>query len=408
MLTDSYRIINCFAWKSNTMMRSITKYPVLLCLFVLVATKLSAQTERKNTFGDGIRVLNADSTFSMKFSIRIQSLYRGDFNLETDEYVDGFQIRRSRLKFDGFAYSPKLRYKIELAISNSDTRSGAVPQSGRVSNIVLDAYVKYNFYRKWSLIFGQKKLPGNRERVISSQELQFVDRSNLNNEFNIDRDAGVHLLYESDKLNLIGALTMGEGRNMIVDNVGGHDYTFRAEYLPFGQFTDEGDYFGSDLAREPSPKLSLAVSYDLNVGATRSGGQLGDFLPEQRDLSTIFADAHFKYRGFSSMAEYADRKAPDGAAIYDAEGTFIDAFQTGQGFNWQAGYLFKNNFEVAGRYTVVNPEEITGRPDATQYTLNFSKYFVGHNLKVQTDISFTEEENTDDFLMYRLQMELAF
>lgn len=389
-------------------MRFTRRYTLLIALVLLLSTKAWAQTERKNTFGNGIRVLNADSTFSMKFSIRIQSLYSGDLNLETDDYVDGFQIRRSRLKFDGFAYSPKLKYKIELALSNSDTRSGAVPQSGNVSNIVLDAYVKWNFWRRWSLIFGQKKLPGNRERVISSQELQFVDRSNLNSDFNIDRDAGVHLLYEGEKVNLTGALTIGEGRNMIVDNIGGHDYTIRGEYLPFGQFTDEGDYFGSDLAREPLPKLSIGVTYDFNDGASRTGGQLGDFLPETRSLSTVFADAHFKYRGLSSMAEYVDRKAPDGAAVYDAEGNFIDAFQTGQGFNWQAGYLFKNNFEVAGRYTVVNPEEITGRSDATQYTLGFSRYFVGHNLKVQTDISLMEEDNADDFLTYRLQVELAF
>ncbi len=108
------------------------------------------------------------------------------------------------------------------------------------------------------------------------------------------------------------------------------------------------------------------------------------------------------------MVEYVDRKAPDGAAVYDGEGNFIDAFQTGQGFNWQAGYLFKNNFEVAGRYTVVNPEAITGRSDATQYTLNFSRYFVGHNLKVQTDISYTDEDFADDMLTYRFQVELAF
>jgi phosphate-selective porin OprO and OprP len=34
---------------------------------------------------------------------------------------------------------------------------------------VLDAVAKWNFAENFSLWFGQAKLPGNRERVISSQ-----------------------------------------------------------------------------------------------------------------------------------------------------------------------------------------------------------------------------------------------
>lgn len=376
--------------------------------FGMSALSAFAQDITRNKFGDGIRHVAADSSYSMTFHIRIQSLYEGNYSLATKEYVDGFQIRRSRLKFGGFAFSPKLKYKIELALANSDIRGGAVPESGNTSNIVLDAYLTWNFWRDWSLVFGQKKLPGNRERVISSQELQFVDRSNLNSNFNIDRDAGVQLLYNTNYVNLIGAVTMGEGRNMIIDNVGGHDYTIRGEYLPFGAFTDEGDYFGSDLVREPTPKLSLAVTYDFNDGASRTGGQLGEFMPVTRDLSTIFADAHFKYRGFSSMLEYVNKQAPEGPLVYGTDGELLDTFYTGEGFNWQAGYLFENNLEIAGRYTRVTPESITGRDQNTQYTLNLSRYFRGHNLKIQTDVTFIEEDNSDDLLMYRLQVELAF
>ena len=388
-------------------MRSATGYLVMV-LLVAGFTGAGAQDRSKNSFGDGIRIIDIDSSFSLKFSARIQSLYRAERNLETNQYTDGFQIRRSRLKFDGFAYSPRLKYKIELAIANSDTRAGAIPQSGNTSSIVLDAYLTWNFWKNWSLVFGQKKLPGNRERVISSQELQFVDRSNLNSEFNLDRDAGIHLMYNTDKVNLIGALTMGEGRNMIVDNIGGHDYTLRAEYLPFGKFKDRGDYFGADLEREGSPKLSIGFTYDFNDGATRTGGQLGDFVADKHDLETVFADAHFKYRGFSSMVEYANKKARNGPVVYDNNGEFLDAFQTGEGFNWQAGYLFTNNLEVAGRFTRVTPEAATRRGESTQYTLALSRYFVGHNLKVQTDVSYTEEDGEDNMLMYRLQVELAF
>ena len=240
--------------------------------------------------------------------------------------------------------------------------------------------------------------------MISSQQVQFVDRSNLNSKFNIDRDLGVQLLYNADHFNLIGALSMGEGRNMVIDNIGGYDYTLRGEYLPFGQFTHGGDYFESDLEREPTPKLSIGLTYDFNDGASRERGQLGEFFSTTRDLVTVFADAHFKYRGFSSEAEYANKQAPEGPLVNDASG---NTYYTGTGFNWQAGYLFKNNVEVAGRYTLVTPEAITKRNENTQYTLALSKYFSQHYFKLQTDVTLIREQTVEDALMYRLKLEFS-
>jgi hypothetical protein len=94
--------------------------------------------------------------------------------------------------------------------------------------------------------------------------------------------------------------------------------------------------------------------------------------------------------------------------IFDGVGNFVDAFYTGKAISWQAGYLFKNNFEIAGRVTNVTPEKITGNRDNDQYTLGISKYFVGHSLKIQSDVTFIQEANRDDVLMTRVQVELAF
>ena len=35
-------------------------------------------------------------------------------------------IRRARLKFDGFALSPKLKYKLELGLSNRDIAGASI------------------------------------------------------------------------------------------------------------------------------------------------------------------------------------------------------------------------------------------------------------------------------------------
>jgi hypothetical protein len=217
------------------------------------------------------------------------------------------------------------------------------------------------------------------------------------------------LHYASNYVNLIGAESKGEGRNVIIPSGDGYDYTLRAEYLVFGQFTNKGDYFLSDLEREPTPKLSLGLTYDYNSKAGRLRGQLGSFVSDSahRDLRTWFADAHFKYKGWSSLIEYANKTAPAGPVILDENGNFSNAYFTGWGINWQAGYVFRNNIEIAGRYSFVSPEKVTNRNNDAQFTIATSKYFSGHNFKVQSDVTLIRESTRANQMMFRLQFEFA-
>jgi hypothetical protein len=186
----------------------------------------------------------------MKFAARMQLLATSNWENGVENQTN-FLIRRARLKFDGYAFSPKLEYKIELGLSNSDI-SGASEYTNNAPRYILDAVIKWNFYKNFELWFGQTKLPGNRERVISSGDLQMVDRSLLNNCFNIDRDVGFQLRHHINLSNQfivkeIFSFSQGEGRNVTTGNLGGHQYTGRIELLPFGDFNSKGDYFGSDL-----------------------------------------------------------------------------------------------------------------------------------------------------------------
>jgi hypothetical protein len=49
-----------------------------------------------------------------------------------------------------------------------------------------------------------------------------------------------------------------------------------------------------------------------------------------------------------------------------------------------------------------------GKNDITMYTLGFSRYIVGHKLKVQSDVSLTQQDGKDDNIMYRLQLDVHF
>lgn len=364
------------------------------------------------SFGKGISILAADSSFSMKLGFRFQTLFvYEDFLNDYVPATTNFLVRRSRIKMDGFAFSPKLQYKVELAISNRDMGK-PIPEVGNAPSIVLDAVLKWNIAKNTYLWFGQTKLPGNRERVISSQALQFVDRSLLNSEFNIDRDLGIQL-HHSIKLgnmviNEIISVSSGEGRNITTTNKGGYDYTGRIEFLPFGKFSSKGDYVGGAIHREEKPKLSVAFGYDFNDDASRSKGQLGNFQSATTDLSTIMADLMFKYKGFSLMAEYMNKTSPN-TIVKDTSGAILGKFETGSGFNIQTGYILKNNIEFAGRYTLIMPHKDLNENDYSQYTFCISKYFKEHNLKIQSDFSLLQENTVSDLeLMFRLQVELAF
>lgn len=383
----------------------MNKLKHVLIMLLLCPLAAIAQDKTSNTFGKGIKIVAQDSSFSMKFSTRFQTLYDGELNLETDEWSDKILIRRARLKFEGFAYDPRLEYKIELGLSNRD--NGKVsPEANLAANIVLDAVLKYEFSPGWQVWFGQTKLPGNRERLVSSQKLQFVDRSQLNSKFNIDRGTGLQLHHAHEAGNVvfheIGSVAMGEGRNITASNVGGYEFTGRFEVLPFGEFASEGEYVGADLKREKDPKLALAVSYDQNNNAPRASGHTGPYLSEHKDLKTFFADAMFKYQGFSAMFEYADRQTNSSPVTTDGE------FYTGTGVNFQMGYVFMNNVEIAGRYTAITPEKVTGNEEYNELTLGLSKYIVGHNLKIQTDLTKVNYDFSDDELRYRFQVELTF
>lgn len=385
--------------------------PFRYSLFVLVlfiSNVILSQDRVSSKWGDGLKLTAKDSSFHLKFGFRFQTLYLGELNSVTHDYADRLLIRRSRLKFDGWAYNPNIVYKVELAVSNRDHRSGHISESGNTANIVLDAVIKWKFAPDWQLWFGQTKLPGNRERVISSQKLQFVDRSLVNARFTLDRDKGIQLRHKSSYgkmvINQALALSMGEGRNIIVQNpVGGHQITGRVEFLPFGSFTGKGDYFGSDLKREETPKLSVGITLDKNWNAVRQRGNLGSFNTDavgnylSNDLNTLQLDLIFKHKGWSVASEYADRATSDPN----------NGFGTGTGLVVQSGYLLPSNWEVAMRFTDINSPSSSSFEDVTEYTVGISRYVVGHSLKFQSDISYQNIHTGDNPIIFRLQTEIA-
>ncbi len=378
-------------------MKLIKSLFVVIVLFT--TNNISGQiTYDGGGIGKGIRFKTEDDSFYLKFRTRVQ--VRWDFeNIPKDDYyVNKANVKRARLKFDGYFLNKNLRYKIEYDV---------------VKGYVRDAVIKYKT-GDVDIWFGQAKLPGNRERVTSSANLQTVDRSIFNASYNLDRDIGLQLHHSFYLGNVyikdMYAITSGNGIKDL-NKSSGVSLTGKLEVQPFGKFTSKNDYKGSDIYREETPKLAVAIYGNYNMGSNKTRGTVGlPILDREADLLNYGGDLTFKYNGFSVLAEAGTREVTEGETVlYDPiSGDVVNSFYTGFGANIQSGYVFKNNWEIVGRYAFTNPTSVDVGRDITNYTVGVNKFVIGHAFKLQADVTYRQIEGNNDTYIARLQLEFQF
>ena len=94
-----------------------------IALILCAITFVESQEINAPKFGKGLfNLVGEDSTWTMKVGLRAQLLGSSTWE-ENNGNETSFLTRRARLKFDGYAYSPKLKYKVELGLSNRDLSS---------------------------------------------------------------------------------------------------------------------------------------------------------------------------------------------------------------------------------------------------------------------------------------------
>ena len=172
--------------------------------------------------GNGITFRPRNNLFEVTMRFRMQNLLAMNFDDDFTLTQADARVKRLRLRFDGYIYSPKLVYSIQLGFTHYDSED--LPNGNK--NIIRDAIVYYIPNALWNIGFGQTKIKANRARINSSSALQFVDRSIVNSEFNLDRDFGFFGEYnmrqgEGFNLSAKGSVTLGEGRNWGSSAIGG-------------------------------------------------------------------------------------------------------------------------------------------------------------------------------------------
>ncbi len=345
--------------------------------------KLGDATISSYRLGDGINVISSNGAALALDGYFQAASYMRMYSGDEDTY-NRFRIRRARLRLNGKLMGDKVRYRLGL-----DMTAGGASES-EVGTMLFDAWVAY---RPWGnkMIFtiGQRSTPtDNRELQMSSYSMQLPDRSRLSSVFGTVREAGLfaegtYKVGQKSYLRPSLAITDGDGPMNGKQRYGGLKYGGRINYLPFGLFRISGETRQSDMVYEMTPKLSLGAAYSYCVGTIdRRGGEGGEPILYLNDMGEVdlpdyrkfTADAVFKYRGFSAVAEYAwgdvvvpssitQRVRNDGttSTTFDVDGRqdvtdyIANRMMCGRAYNIQAGYLMRNFWSVDARYTRLMP-----------------------------------------------------
>lgn len=339
--------------------------------------KVSYVKKKGLTFSEGDR-------FKATLNWRLQMRYNFSFDEDprtAAQFGQGndnsFRLRRARMKLEGHVYEPALNYKFEYDWPTAT---------------LLDFRFSYEKHKALGVRAGQWKIDYNRERVDSSGNQQFAERSIANREFTVDRQDGVAVfgrLFDgtlADSRYTVGVFT-GGGINSVNDDVeplylGRYQWNFLGRDLPFSQ---------SDVEHHENPAGTLAFAAATNQTrftrfSSSGGGNLDGFAagtPGQYTIKQWMEEAAFKYRGFSLQQEYHWKQIRNntGGALRRMEGGYA-----------QAGFFphflvasVPKPLETAVRYAFVDPDVSAANDVRQEYTAALNWFIEGHWNKVTVD-----------------------
>jgi hypothetical protein len=405
-------------------MKNSIQYTFLLFTLGLHLAISQEVTLEKYNFGEGF-TLQSESGSKIKITGYFQPYFESKSYTDVDDTPDmnRFRMRRARLRFDGNSKNTRFSYRFQVDLSGSGE---AEDEDG--NTYLLDAFISYDLGKKIKLSFGQRApYTDNRELFMNSNSLQLVERSRLTSAFATIREFGLFVdgtfrMGKTSYLKPYAMVTNGDGINVFSRDRGGLKMGGRLDFLPFGLFSNLGQFRQVDMVRELTPKLVIGTTYSYNNGISgrrgrSSGGiiYLNDSDEETLpDFSKFGVDFLFKYKGFSALGEFVKTNAfvpndiskrvrNDGSVtssflvdgVQDIENYVKGRMMLGEAYNFQMGYLFKSGFSIDGRYTHLKADEHSFMNNGTfynrpnYYTLGVGKYLSrNYGAKIQTDITY--------------------
>jgi len=311
-----------------------------------------------------------------------------------------FGVHRTRLVFEGFAFSPDVNYFVQFRNDTAD----ATNQLGgsRSTTQLYDAYLTLKQIPWANLRVGQYRTHFGRQEFMSSALLQFVDRGFVAEAFvpnAIDRrDQGVTIFSDQEKHPVNYAFGVFNGVGINLNRLSLSTPGNANELMYVGRITADlmgkPGYPEGDLAYSLTPQMAMGVSYGYNAGlqtnttGVGSNNQISTAIASLGngrllnqgvvDIGTTGVDFVLKYRGFSLQGESFVRNVD----THDHSKRIGNA----TGFYVQTGYfVVPRTIEVVGRYSVMDPDTRLGHDLLTSAVGGLNWYFSGHEHKLQFD-----------------------
>ena len=311
-----------------------------------------------------------------------------------------FGVHRTRLVFEGFAFSPDINYFVQF---RNDTADSTTQLGGARSMTQLyDSYLTFRQIPWANLRIGQYRTHFGRQEFFSSALLQFVDRGFVAEAFVpnvIDRrDQGVTIFSDQEKYPVNYAFGVFNGVGINLNKLGLSTPGNANELMYVGRITADilgkPGYPEGDLANSQAPQLAVGASYGYNGGLQTNTTGVGSnnqvstamaSLGNGRllnqgvvDIGTAGVDFVFKYKGFSLQGEgfvrNVDTHDPS-TRIGNATGYYV-----------QGGYfVLPEKLEVVGRWSAMDPDTRTTQDIMTSGLGGLNWYLNGHEHKVQLD-----------------------
>jgi hypothetical protein len=329
----------------------------------------------KDIYDGGFYVRTEDGSFSLKANGFAQVRYTF-MNQEHRKGNSNFDVALARLAFSGTVFDPKLSYffQYEATTFGNNNRTN-----------MLDWWLKYSFSPDLAIQAGRFILPYSRQFYTHPGNLLFADLSSADYAFNLQRAVGAHLGGKFSRLAYDLAIT-----NSIRALDGGGQQNVGKEIAALGRVEldvlDPYGYLESSPKPASAPQLSVGVAASYNP--IDEGSVFQNVMPGDR-TTNVTVDAGYRWDRFTLQAAgYYRRNSVKGAGRPD---------NNDWGYYGQLGYyLVPELWELAGRVSGVNfdrPNNPLVLGDGREYTVGLNYYLYGHNVKMQMDYSFLDNDN---------------